>query len=152
MQNETEPIDLGTAFIFEDHAAICVLRSLVCILTADEGEANGASVIFGWSCACSSDAASVAGAVGEAIPVFGRGLETSDEDTAGPVGRGGYLGVGLGDDVIELGVSSKFDGERVGGSLIAGLSPRPKQNAVMVGVAGCDTLGEERTVFVPGHA
>src|SRR6185436_19580668 len=85
VQNETELLGGGSAFIFVNHPAKGVELALVDILTAHEGEVHRAWIVWRGRRDRPADPAAVSVDVGEAIPVGAGRLESADQNARGPV-------------------------------------------------------------------
>src|ERR1700722_3607375 len=85
MQHESEPFICRGAFVFVDHAAIGILRALICILATDKSEGHRPGIVLGGRGDGAADTAAIAAPVGEAIPVNVGWPETANKNAASPV-------------------------------------------------------------------
>jgi hypothetical protein len=46
VQNESDPILLGSVRVLKDHASVCVLRALIRVLATDEDKAHSSFVVI----------------------------------------------------------------------------------------------------------
>src|SRR6185503_7135246 len=85
VENETELLGGGSAFIFINHPAISVELSFVDALAAHESEVHFARIVRRRRSDRAADAAAVAVGVGKPIPVSARRLEAANQNARGPV-------------------------------------------------------------------
>jgi hypothetical protein len=111
VQHEADLLGARAALVLVDHAAIRVRGADRHVLAAHEREAHRARVALARRGERAADAAAVAVVVGEAVPVFGGGLEAGRHEAAGPVGVGGDFGLSAHDDVVECLILRDFHGE-----------------------------------------
>src|SRR5215469_14872280 len=85
MQDKSEAILFCGVFILEDHFPVGVLCSLVGILARHKSKAHWPRVIHGWCRNGSTDAAPIALAISEAVPVDSGRLQPAYKHPTGPV-------------------------------------------------------------------
>ena len=149
VQHEIELALGGAALVFEDHAAIGVLRALADVLAADEREVHASRVVLARRCPGASDTTAVTVVVDEPIPIHSCRLEACRENAAGPVARFGQRCVRRRHDVLELRVARDFNGELFGRGAGRGRTPGPQQHAVGMRIAGRDALRIALASFRP---
>src|SRR5262249_35611937 len=127
--------------------AIRVELPLIDILTAHKCEVHRARIIIARRGNGSANAAPVAIGVAEAIPINARGLEASHQNATGPIPRGGNRPRRAGRDSFKQLIFRNLQGEA---RLLAGTwISRPKQDAVAIGIAGCDAFGKKFAALAP---
>src|SRR6201999_2241433 len=113
VQDEAQLLITRAALVFPDHPAIGVAGALPHVLAAHEGEADRARVGFLRRGQRAADAAAVAVLVGEAVPVFGRGLEAGRIEAAGPVELSGHGNERARLYLLEIAIAGDFEMNRV---------------------------------------
>ena|SRR5438477_11193874 len=86
MQHEAQLARFGGPLVFEDHSTIRILRSLIHVLAAHERERHGPGIIQSRRRNRSTDTATIAILVREAIPIGTCRLQAADQHSASPVG------------------------------------------------------------------
>ncbi len=151
VQHEVQPLIGGRVPVFPEHAPPRVLLALVDRLAGDEGEADRSRVV---SVRCGdgpADATAVALGVDESIPVDGGWLEARGEHPAGPIGFGENWRARPRYHLAELRIERDLGGEHR--ALRRSERPaRPQNDAVWLGVTGCDAFRKEvASLSPPGH-
>src|SRR5579864_8890649 len=96
MQHEPNSLRFGSVLILENHSAVRVLCSLVCILATYKYKTHGPSVVHVRRCNSPAHTAAETLGIGEAVPIHTAGLESSSQHAAGPVGCRGNRSRGRG--------------------------------------------------------
>jgi hypothetical protein len=89
VQHEAQSILLWRTLVFEDHAAVSILRTLIGILAAHEGKTYRPLIVLCGSSDGAAHPAAVPMRIGEAIPINRRWPESAGQNAAGKVGFGG---------------------------------------------------------------
>ncbi len=139
VQNEIELLRGGRAFVFVNHPAVGVELSFIHILTAHEGEVHRAGIVWRRRGDGAADAAPVAVGVGKPIPVGVRGFESADQNARGPVGHARDRRLSVRNDSFECLILGDLNRQEMTFALGEG-PPRPKDDAVRVGIARRDSL------------
>jgi hypothetical protein len=152
VQHEGELIGRRRALVFEDHAPIGIERAFAGVLAAHECESDR-TVVAGSRCgARAADAAALAVARREPVPIDPRGLQSADQHTAGVVRRRGRIRAGCRDDVLERLVFGDFDGERHDLRFALERHASPQNDAVGRRISRSDSLGEQIASLLPRSA
>src|SRR6185312_11156781 len=148
VQNETELLGGGSAFIFVDHSAIGVELAFIDILTAHEREAHRAGIVWQRRRDRAADTAAVSVAVGESIPVGARRLESADENARGPIRGAEDSCRCVRNDSPECLILGYLDGQALA-CAVGERTPRPQNDAVRVGIPSGDALRIQITPLMP---
>src|ERR1700728_1255729 len=149
VQDKTELVRRRRPLVLEDHPAVGVELAFVDVLAANESEAHRSVISLRRSGPCPTHATSIPLAVGKAIPVHLRRLESTRQHAERPVRLRRNSRRRAQQDPPELRVFGHLNTKRPRRNTRSVRPSSPQQNAAMVWVARSDALWKHRPSLTP---